>query len=321
MRSRLNIVFAGTPEFAVPSLSVLVEKGYAVRAVYTQPDRPSGRGQKLTQSPVKTFALAHQIPVYQPKTLKSPEAQAVLADLKPDLVIVAAYGLILPETVLKIPRWGCINVHASLLPRWRGASPIQHAILAGDQETGITIMQMDVGLDTGDILYQASCPIEREDTAQSLHDRLAKLGGEALLSTLEQLLAGQIKAAPQIDAEANYAHKISKQDGAIDWTQSAVLLARKIRAFTPWPTSYTSLSKHSGLVIRVCQAEVIEQPVPSNRAPGTILQANKMGIDVATGDQILRLTRLQLPGGKSLTVREILNAHQAMFEPGTVFQS
>lgn len=312
----MNIVFAGTPEFAVPGLKSLIEKGYPICAVYTKPDRPAGRGRKMTQSPVKAFALTHQIPIYQPETLRDPNEQLRLAELKPDLIVVAAYGLILPESVLKIPKWGCINIHASLLPRWRGASPIQHAILSGDEQTGITIMQMDVGLDTGDILYQMACPIEKEDTSQTLHDRLAMLGSIALIEALEQLFAGHLKAVRQEEDAVTYAHKISKEDGSIDWTESADILERKVRAFNPWPAAYTHLKE---MVIRVWQAEVLDLPFEPSIIPGTVVQSSKLGIDVATGNRILRLTQLQLPGGKTLFVKDILNAHQDLFKPGTVF--
>lgn len=313
----MNIVFAGTPEFAVPALKHLVEKGYLITAVYTKPDRPSGRGQKITQSPVKSFALIHQIPVYQPETLKDPNEQRQLADLNPDLIIVAAYGLILPASVLKIPKLGCINIHASLLPRWRGASPIQHAILSGDEQTGITIMQMDVGLDTGDILYQIRCPIEKEDTSQILHNRLAELGALALAEALERLSSGSLRATQQEESGATYAHKIKKEDGNIDWKQPAIILERKIRAFNPWPAAYTHLKEK---VIRVLQANVLDGSVEPAVLPGTILQASKLGIDVVTGNQILRLTQLQLPGSKVLFVKDILNAHQDLFKSGKVLR-
>lgn len=311
-----NIVFAGTPEFSVPCLSKLIEDGYQVCAVYTKPDRPKGRGQKIAKSPVKEFALAHHLPIYQPETLKDPSAREQLMDLKPDLMIVVAYGLILPEAILKIPKLGCINVHASLLPRWRGAAPIQQAVLAGDEQSGITIMQMDVGLDTGDILYQKACSIERKDTSKMLHERLAVLGSLALIESLEKLINNNLKPVAQDDSQATYAHKINKEDGNLDWTEPSKLLERKIRAFNSSPVAYTHLESN---VIRIWEAEILNVKVEPTTLPGTLLQISKHGIDVATGDQILRLTKLQLPGGRPLEVQDILNAHQALFEPGKRF--
>lgn len=314
----LNIVFAGTPAFAKEVLAALLQSHFSPKAVFTQPDRPQGRGQKVTPSPVKTLALEHNLPVFQPVHLKAPEEQQLLRDLKPDLLIVVAYGLILPQAVLSIPKYGCINVHASLLPRWRGAAPIQHAILAGDKETGITIMQMDKGLDTGDMLYVKSCPIHTNDTSQTLYDRLSSLGANALIQALKQLEAGTLTATPQDNAEACYATKIQKQDAKILWhTENAEQIERKIRAFHPWPIAFFEVA---GENVRVFEATVLNEiTVDVAKTPaGTILQASAEGIDVATRIGVLRLQQLQLPGKKPLAVKEILNAHANVFTPGNI---
>jgi len=305
----VKIIFAGTPEFAVAPLKALLNSEHTIVTVYTQPDRPAGRGLKLTASPVKQLALAHAIPVCQPLSLRDPEAQQTLKNWQADVMIVAAYGLILPSAVLTIPPLGCINIHASLLPRWRGAAPIQRAILAGDQETGITIMQMDAGLDTGPMLYQVRCPIYASDTSQDLHDRLAQLGADALLTILKNLTA-----QPQIqnNDQACYAPKIEKSEAEINWQQSASEIDRLIRAFNPWPIAYTFCNNQ---ILRIWQAQVISEN--NNAVPGTIIRANKSGIDVATHTDILRLLKIQLPGGKPLAVNDILNAHTNLFSVGT----
>lgn len=331
----LNIVFAGTPPFAAEVLTALLQSKHRVIAVLTQPDRPQGRGQKMAASPVKTRALEHNIPVLQPVSLKDPIEQQALRELKPDIMIVVAYGLLLPQAVLDIPKHGCINVHASLLPRWRGAAPIQHALLAGDATTGITIMQMDKGLDTGDILNVAPYTIKDQDTAETLHDHLAVLGTEALLKTLEDLEAGKLSPQKQDNALANYAGKIQKQDAKILWqTESAEQIARKVRAFNPWPIAFFDIQ---GERVRVFAAEVLSQstvPVTITVAPivssvnhsdspiipGTILQISANGIDVATLEGTLRLLTLQLPGRKVLPVKDILHAHQILFTKGLVLQ-
>ncbi len=306
-----NIIFAGTPLFSVSALTALIQSPHKVVAVYTQPDRPSGRGRKLTASPVKEEALKHGLPIYQPQSLKNPEEQQRLIDLKADLMVVVAYGLLLPKTVLQAPRLGCINIHASLLPRWRGAAPIQRAIVEGDAETGVTIMQMDEGLDTGDMLYKVHCPIGQTDTSETLHVHLARLGADALLHTLEHLT--QIIPKPQDHRFATYARKISKEEADIDWTQPAEDIVNKIRGFNPWPIAYT----HSGeLVIRIWQAQMIEKP-NLNYAPGEIIKADAEGIDVATGKNILRIEKLQLPGARVLSASEIVNANYAELAVGT----
>lgn len=304
----MNIVFAGTPEFAVSSLKALNESRHAVVAVYTQPDRPAGRGRKLLASPVKQYALEHGIAVRQPASLQDAEEQRRLASLNPDIMIVVAYGLILPQAVLDIPRLGCLNVHASLLPRWRGAAPIQRAIEAGDQSTGVTIMQMDAGLDTGAMLNKAETPIRADDTAATLHDRLANLGAETLLSTLDMLEQGECIGQPQDNEQATYARKLDKTEADIDWSLPAALLARKVRAFNPWPAACSSLN---GKRLRILLAQ--SGPANGERTPGTICAIDD-AISVATGEGRLLIHRLQLEGGRAQTAQEFLNGHR--LQPG-----
>jgi methionyl-tRNA formyltransferase len=309
----LRLIFAGTPDFAAAHLAALIDSDHEILAVLTQPDRPAGRGKKLQASPVKQLAESRQVPVLQPASLKTPDAIEPLRALDADVMIVVAYGLILPQAVLDLPRSGCLNVHASLLPRWRGAAPIQRAIEAGDRETGITIMQMDAGLDTGDMLATARCPIDPETTAGSLHDALAEAGPPLLLDVLGDLPHHQRNAQPQDDGAATYAEKISKDEASIDWAQSATQLARRVRAFNPFPVCFSMLGAER---VKVWAAE----PLPGERAePGTILTAGSEGIAVACGEGTLRLTRLQLPGGRPLDVREVLNARGTQFSPGLKF--
>lgn len=310
--NKLKLIFAGTPDFAARHLAALLSSDHEVVAVYTQPDKPAGRGQKLTASPVKELALAHNLPVYQPASLRNEEAQAELASLGADLMVVVAYGLILPKAVLDTPRLGCINVHGSLLPRWRGAAPIQRAIWAGDAETGVTIMQMDVGLDTGAMIRKVSCPIAADETATSLYDKLAELGPQALVDTVDAMAAGNTTAEQQDDALANYAQKLSKEEARIDWTMDAVAIERCIRAFNPWPISWCEVA---GQTIKVWQAEVIEHE--HGQSAGTLLKADKQGIDIATGKGVLRLLTLQPPGKKAMSVTDLLNSRRDWFEPGT----
>jgi methionyl-tRNA formyltransferase len=298
----VRLIFAGTPDFAVPCLEALIAAGHEVVAVYTQPDRPAGRGRKLQPSPVKACALKHHLPVYQPQTLKNEAEQ--LEALGTDAMIVVAYGLILPATILTIPKLGCLNVHASLLPRWRGAAPIQRAIEAGDSKSGVTIMQMDAGLDTGDMLLKASTGIAPDDTGGSLHDRLAVLGAEALVTALSRLAAGEITPEPQDDSLATYARKLNKAEGEIDWHLPAALLARRIRAFEPWPGCSCTWGERK---LRLRKASAIE--APTEETPGTVIQADGDGVVVATGEGRLRIEQLQLAGGKPQTVREFLNGH------------
>lgn len=310
--NKLKLIFAGTPDFAARHLAALLSSGHEVVAVYTQPDKPAGRGQKLTASPVKELAIAHNLPIYQPASLRNEEAQAELASLGADLMVVVAYGLILPKAVLDTPRLGCINVHGSLLPRWRGAAPIQRAIWAGDAETGVTIMQMDVGLDTGAMIRKVSCPIAADETSTSLYDKLAELGPLALVDTVDAMAAGNTTAEPQDDALANYAQKLSKEEARIDWTMDAVAIERCIRAFNPWPISWCEVA---GQTIKVWQAEVIEHE--HGQSAGTLLKADKQGIDIATGKGVLRLLTLQPPGKKAMSVTDLLNSRRDWFDPGT----
>ena len=307
MAAGLKIIFAGTPEFAAASLAALLGSEHEVIAVYTQPDRPAGRGRKLAASPVKALALEHHLPVLQPVSLRDEAVQQELAALNADVMVVVAYGLILPKPVLAAPRLGCINVHASLLPRWRGAAPIQRAILAGDAETGVTIMQMDKGLDTGDMLHIVRCPIEPTDTAEILHDRLAGLGSAALLDTLEMIAQGKAQPVGQDDAQANYAEKLQKAEALIDWQQSAEQLSRTVRAFNPWPVAFTRFDEKN---LRIWLAEAL--PDSTDATPGTVLAESRDGIDVATGDGILRVQQLQMPGGKALSAEQFLNAHSLL---------
>ncbi|HEK1688205.1 TPA: methionyl-tRNA formyltransferase [Pseudomonas putida] len=307
----MRIVFAGTPEFAAEHLKALLDSPYEIVAVYTQPDRPAGRGQKLMPSAVKALALAHDIPVYQPQTLRNADAQAELAALKPDLMVVVAYGLILPQAVLDIPRLGCINSHASLLPRWRGAAPIQRAVEAGDAESGVTVMRMEAGLDTGPMLLKVSTPISAEDTGGSLHDRLAQMGPGAVVQAIAGLADGSLQGEVQDDALATYAHKLNKDEARLDWNRPAVELERLIRAFNPWPVCHSTLD---GETVKVLGANLST----GNGAPGEILSASKDGLVVACADGALSLTRLQLPGGKALAFSDLFNSRREKFASGKV---
>ncbi|SFM45771.1 methionyl-tRNA formyltransferase [Halopseudomonas yangmingensis] len=305
----LRLVFAGTPEFAAAHLQALLGAGLRPLAVYTQPDRPAGRGQKLAMSAVKQLALQHDLPVRQPVSLRDAEAQAELTALQPDLLVVVAYGLILPQAVLDIPRLGCINSHASLLPRWRGAAPIQRAIEAGDPETGVTVMQMEAGLDTGPMLLKTRTPISTTDTGGSLHDRLAQIGPPAVLEAIRGLAAGSLAGEVQDDALACYAHKLSKADAAIEWQRPASELERRIRAFNPWPLAH---AQWQGQALKIWAAECAE----GQGQPGQILNCSRDGLLVACGDRALRLTRLQLPGGKPLAFSDLYNARRDQFATG-----
>lgn len=307
----LKIVFAGTPDFAQSVFAATLESQHDVIAAYTQPDRPSGRGRKLTASPVKGLALRHDIAVYQPVNFKDQANIDQLAALQPDIMVVVAYGLLLPQAVLDIPKLGCINVHASLLPRWRGAAPIQRSIAEGDRETGITIMQMDAGLDTGDMLLKVATPIDPNENGGSVHDRLAEIGADACVQALDQLAAGTLTGEKQDDALANYAHKLRKEEGCLDWSQPTQKLHDKIRGLCPWPIAYTQLD---GKTIRIHRANV--HSTESQGTPGQIISANKNGIVVATGDGTLALTMLQLPGKKALSAADILNAKRELFQSG-----
>ena len=310
----LRIVFAGTPEFASIHLRALVATTHEIVGVYTQPDRRAGRGKKLTASPVKQCALDAGINVYQPDSLRDAAAQAQLAALKPDVLVVVAYGLILPQAVLDIPSICCLNVHGSLLPRWRGAAPIQRAIEVGDTRTGITIMQMDAGLDTGKMLAKASCDISDTTTAASLHDNLAALGAPLLLEVLADLQKYLAQAEVQNDEEATYADKISKAEAQVDWTLDATVVARRIRAFNPFPVCFSELN---GERIKLWQARATQ--LTSDSPPGTLIASDPAGLSIACGTGTLIVTQLQLPGGKALTAAQMLNARSEMFAPGRSF--
>ncbi|WP_299598088.1 methionyl-tRNA formyltransferase [uncultured Microbulbifer sp.] len=313
----LNIIFAGTPDFAAVHLQTLLDSEHNVMAVYSQPDRPAGRGKKLLASPVKQLALEHGIPVYQPLSLRDEEAQKELAALDADLMVVVAYGLILPQVVLDTPHLGCVNVHASLLPRWRGAAPIQRAVEMGDAESGVAIMQMEAGLDTGPVLVEARTPIAAGETGGSLHDKLAQLGGPALLEALKLLESGTAQPQTQDDAQANYAGKISKEEARLDWSRPATELERLVRAFNPFPVCWTEYVDNKGKPQRLrVYAAKLEQGCHTD-VPGTILSADDEGILVACGREALRLTQLQLPGKKALPVAEILKGYRELFQPGT----
>lgn len=296
----MKLIFAGTPEFAASALQALIDAGHEIALVLTQPDRPAGRGMKLKASPVKALALAHQLPVSQPLTLKTTDAQAEIAAVEAELMVVAAYGLILPKVVLDMPTRGCLNIHASLLPRWRGAAPIHRAIEAGDAETGVTIMQMDVGLDTGDMLLTVREPIRADDTTASLHDRLAALGAQAMVDALAQL--DQLTATPQPEQGVTYAEKIGKAEAQLDWTLPATVLDRKIRAFNPFPGASTLAD---GAPLKIWQAHVCD----GHGEPGQILAHSAEGVSIATGEGALLATQLQAAGGKRLAAREFLAGH------------
>jgi methionyl-tRNA formyltransferase len=315
----VRVIFAGTPEFARVALERLHAAGFTIPLVLTQPDRPAGRGMKLQASPVKSFALEHGFPVAQPRSLrldgKYPEdaaaAREAITSAKADVMVVAAYGLILPQWVLDAPRQGCLNIHASLLPRWRGAAPIHRAIEAGDAETGITIMQMDAGLDTGDMLLTERIAIRETDTTGTLHDRLALLGGRLVVEALEIAACGGLTATKQPEAGVTYAHKIEKPEAAIDWTQPAAVIARRIRAFDPAPGASSVLEAET---LKVWSA----QALPGPASPGRVVAVSGDGIDVATGDGLLRLTQLQRAGGKRLPVADFLRGFDV--KPGMTFE-
>ena len=309
MPKKLKIIYAGTPDFSVPALQALIDSEHEVVAVYTQPDRPAGRGRKIRFGPVKQLAVDHDIPVEQTTTLKTDEAQQTLKDYQPDLMVVAAYSLILPQAVLDIPIYGCLNIHASLLPRWRGAAPIQRAIQAGDTETGVTIMQMAAGLDTGDMLHKIHLPITANDGGQSIHDKLAEAGAKGLMTVIEQLLNNELQPEVQDDNLATYAHKLSKAEGEIDWTKPAKEIDCLIRAFDAWPTAYTL---YRGKPLKLLASQVIDNT--SQAAAGDVIHESKAGIDIAAGEGAVRITRLQMPGGKKLAASDFLNARSLLSE-------
>ncbi|MEH8044666.1 methionyl-tRNA formyltransferase [Gallibacterium anatis] len=311
----LNIIFAGTPDFAAQHLQALLASQHQVIAVYTQPDKPAGRGKKLQPSAVKQLALAHNLPIFQPKSLRKEEAQQQLAQLNADVMVVVAYGLILPKAVLAMPRLGCLNVHGSLLPRWRGAAPIQRAIWAGDEQTGVTIMQMDEGLDTGDMLHKVSCEISKDETSASLYQKLATLAPQALIEVLDHLEEGKYPPQAQQNEFSNYAEKLSKEEAKLDWSLPAVQLERCIRAFNPWPISWlqTTDAQGNNQILKVYQATVLPH---QNQTVGTVLQANKQGIQIAAADGVLNITQLQPAGKKPMAVQDFLNGRSDWFEVG-----
>ncbi len=311
MSTSLRIIFAGTPDFAARHLDALLTSGHQIVGVFTQPDRPAGRGKKLMPGPVKVLAETHGVPVFQPASLRPEENQKLVADLNADVMVVVAYGLILPKAVLDMPRLGCVNVHGSLLPRWRGAAPIQRALWAGDAETGVTIMKMDVGLDTGDMLYKLACPITAEDTSATLYDKLADLGPQGLIETLQQLADNTATPEVQDEAQVTYAEKLSKEQARIDWSLSAAQLERCIRAFNPWPMSWLMIDEQP---VKVWKASVINGNASAER--GTIIDASKNGIQVATGEGILNLESLQPAGKKAMSAQDLLNSRREWFIPG-----
>lgn len=310
----LRIVFAGTPEFALAFLQLLLDTQHQVVGVYTQPDRPAGRGKKLQPSPVKQLAVENQLPVLQPINFKEPQSKDELAMLQADLMIVVAYGIILPQAVLDIPKYGCINVHASLLPRWRGAAPIQRAIEIGDLETGVTIMQMDKGLDTGDMLNAAKCAIDNRDTAASLHDKLIETGKPALLQSLDAIAEQRLEPIRQDGTLATYAEKIDKIEGQVNWNLDAIELDRKIRAFYPFPVAYSQFEEQR---IKIHQSFVLERH--STGTAGQINQVSEQGIDVQTGRGSIRIERLQIPGKKAMPCADILRGYPDLFLSGKSF--
>jgi len=313
----MKIIFAGTPEFALPALKSLLNSRHEICAVYTQPDRPAGRGKKLTMSPVKDFALKNNLPLYQPASLKNPETQKEFQELNADILVNVAYGLLLPESILNATKFGCINIHPSLLPRWRGAAPIQRSIMAGDTSTAVTIMKMDVGLDTGDIYKQETLLIASDDTSLTLMKKTAEIGAKLLIEVLTEIENGTAKTTKQDDSKSTYANKITKEEAKIDWNKSAKEIDCMIRAFNPWPIAYTEIGDK---YIRIWQAIAKEKsPDQKNAEPGTIIQADKAGIQVATSNGVLCLLKIQLPGGKPLPAKDILNAHKNTFSIGNKF--
>lgn len=323
MTKPLRLIFAGTPDFAAQHLEALLGAGHQVCAVYTQPDRATGRGKKLKPTPVKQVAESHDIPVCQPVSLKEESALETLKAWQADLMIVVAYGLILPQTVLDTPRLGCLNVHASILPRWRGAAPIERAILAGDHETGVTIMQMDAGLDTGDMLYTKAIAIANGDTRESLEAKLIHLGQESLLYTLANLDLLKSQARVQDDTQSTYARKLEKHEAEINWSDPCEIISRQIKASIGRNPAYTLMDDQR---IRILSASTDSLPVENNALPGTIVSITRQGkkvesIDVACGDGLLRIHQMQLPGKNAMSVHDVLNARQQIFEPGKQFSS
>lgn len=310
----MKIIFAGTPEFALPALQALIKAKHQICAVYTQPDRPAGRGQKLTPSPIKQFAIKNNLPVLQPESLKDPTAQKQFSAFHADILVNVAYGLLLPKPILEGTKLGCVNIHPSLLPRWRGAAPIQRAILAGDQETGVTIMHMDEGLDTGDIYKQVKIPIENTDTSATLMLKAALCGAELLITVINEIAAGTAKPIPQDSALSTYAKKITKEEAKINWQLPAVEIERMIRAFIPWPIAYSEIA---GQRVRIWEAQAFSETAQAT--PGTIIAISKEAIIVSTSAGTLHLHKIQLPGGNALIIKDIFNAYLPLFTVGSTF--
>lgn len=308
---KLRIIYAGTPDFAVPALQALIASEHQVVAVYTQPDRPAGRGRKIKTGPVKQVADQANIPVEQIESFKNDEALETLRSYDADLIIVAAYSLLLPQKVLDVPKYGCLNIHGSLLPRWRGAAPIHRAIQAGDTETGVTIMQMALGLDTGDMLVKISCPITNEDTGQSIHDQLAHDGAVALLKTLDLLLEGKLEPEIQDDSQSCYAHKLDKKQGEIDWSKPAIEIDRTIRSFNPSPVAYTTKNSQP---VRFFMSSVIESTAAGQI--GEVIAESKQGIEIITSEGSVLITRLQVPNAKALEAKDFINGRSLL---GVIF--
>lgn len=306
MPKSLRVVFAGTPEFAVPALEALARSSHSVAAAYTQPDRPAGRGRKLTPSAVKSAALRLGVPIEQPATLKDEDTIQTLAAYAPDLIVVAAYGLLLPQAVLDLPAHGCVNVHASLLPRWRGAAPIERALLAGDRETGISLMRMEAGLDTGPVYARYPLQIDSEDTAGRLRERLAALGARGLVEVIERIAAGAAHAEAQDAVTATYAHKIEKAEARIDWHLAAEDIARRVRAFNPWPIAE---SRWQGEQLRIWAAHAVEREVAA--APGAVIESASAPLAIACGINALALDVVQLAGRRAISAQKFLAAHDA----------
>ncbi|GEB72276.1 methionyl-tRNA formyltransferase [Pseudoalteromonas carrageenovora] len=311
MTQPLRIIFAGTPDFAARHLQALIQSEHQIVGVYSQPDRPAGRGKKLKASEVKALALEHNLPVFQPQSLKNDDALVELKNLNADIMIVVAYGLILPKAILEAPRLGCLNVHGSILPRWRGAAPIQRAIWAGDEQTGVTIMQMDEGLDTGDMLHISRCAINADETSASLYTKLAELGPDALIETVNKLAKGELKAEPQNDEQANYAKKLSKDEANIDWSMDAAQIERNIRSFNPWPVCFTQMGEQT---VKIYQAQVVDQ----TGSAGQVLSSDKTGVVVACGKHAICITQLQPQGKKPMAISDFLNGRSDWVTPGTV---
>ncbi len=314
MSHSLNVLFAGTPDFSVPCLEALhawcLAQGHALAGVWTQPDRPAGRGRSVRQSPVKEYAITHELPVFQPKSLKNTEALNDMAALKPDVLVVVAYGLLLPQSVLDLPTYGCINVHASLLPRWRGAAPIQRAVAAGDRHSGVAIMQMDIGLDTGAVWNEARVELAPSETGGSLHDKLSVLGAQTLVDTLPDILNRHREPVEQPEEGVTYAHKLTKAEALIDWTLDAQTIERQVRPFNPWPVSHTTLGDKS---VRIFAAHSCAAKVPDGTRPGTVVSVSD-GLFVAAGSGVLHITRLQPAGKRAMSAADFMNAHSLLNE-------